>query len=255
MRTFASTICQVLLLFGFASGSWAEVQLFDTRYEGKLAGLTIETRRSLTQLEDGTFVLKSKASNFMGSLSETSHFIADGTDWRPLKYTYQRRILGARTTETLEFDWQGLTAFYTHSGKPERDAQLRLTPGVLDPALYQLRLQRDLFAGEKVLDYRFAKRDRIRHYLIEHAAVEDIRAGGKTFSAIKVKRAETDDDKQTYVWLIPDLYYLLGKIVHVEDDGDAHQMILTHYKFDRDPLLRLFSGSRTPPSASNTATN
>ena len=248
MRTFAYPIYQVLLLFCFASGpSWAETTLFDTTYEGKLAGLTIETRRTLTRLDDGTYLLKSKASNFMGSLSEISHFASDGADWRPVKYSYQRRIFGAKTTETIDFDWQGLTAFYTHSSKPERDAQLRLTSGVLDPALYQLRLQRDLVLGFEKLDYRFAKRDRIRHYLIEPAAIEDLRIRDKTYSAIKVERVNSDDDKQTYVWVIPDLYYLLGKIVHVEDDGDAHQMILTRHTINRVPLQALFTGVQTAP--------
>ena len=246
MRTTTYKLCGAFILLCLITGfSRAEtVVLSDATYSGKYAGLTIETERRLVQLDDSSYRLSSEASNFLGSLKETSHFVVLEDIWRPIKYTYQRRIFGAKTTETIDFDWDAMTAFYTHSDKPERDAQLRLTPGVLDPALYLLRIQRDLVLGLETLDYKFVKRDRIRHYTIALLSTKDLDLGDKSYSAIKVGRVNADDDKQTYVWVIPGLNYLFGKITHLED-GDAHQMTLTRYKVNKTLLQQFFGIDRS----------
>ncbi len=248
MRLQIRKFHSVLLLLCLAtSASLAETVLSEATYKGKFTGLTIETERRLVELDDGSYRLSSRASNFLGSLKETSHFLKLEDHWRPLKYTYKRRIFGAETTETIDFDWEAMTAYYTHSEKPERDAQHRLTAGVLDPALYLLRMQRDLVQGKKVLDYRFVKRDRIRHYTIARLETEDLDLGDKSYRAIKMGRVNADDDKQTHVWVIPALNYLFGKIVHLED-GDAHQMTLTRYSVN-EPLLEEFFAEPAASSA------
>jgi hypothetical protein len=249
MRNHIRKICGVLLLLCVITGvSRAETVISDATYKGKFTGLTVETERRLVELDDGSYRLSSKASNFLGSLKETSHFLKLEDQWRPLKYTYKRRIFGTEALETIDFDWDAMTAYYTHSEKPERDAQHRLTAGVLDPALYLLRMQRDLVRGNEILDYRFVKRDRIRHYRIARLQTEDLDFGDKSYRVIKMGRTNADDEKQTHVWVIPALSYLFGKIVHLED-GDAHQMTLTRYSVNKPLLQRFFAAE---PQASST---
>lgn len=253
MTCIKSLTCRLLfpLLCLLCAPSWAETVIFETTYEGKIAGFSIDTERRLVKLDDGSYQLKSEASNFLGSLTEISHFTKQGDDWRPLRYVYKRRILGAKTTETIDFNWDKMTAEYTRSDEPERNSSHQLVQGVLDPALYQLRMQGDLLHGVEDLDYRFVKRDRIRHYEIERSATEEVSVRDKKYPAVKLQRSNSDDDaKQTYVWAMPGMDYIFGKIIHVEDDGDTHQMILTHYKINQERLRAFFGpGAETPPTA------
>lgn len=244
------SIVLLLSLCTLALPSMADTVIFDTTYEGKVAGFNIDTDRRLVQLDDGTYRFTSKASNFLGSLTETSHFSTQGDVWRPLRYVYKRRIFGSKTTEAIDFDWSTMTAHYTHSDKPERNSSHTLAPGTLDPALYQLRMQRDLLLGKQNLDYRFIKRDRVRHYIIERSAREQVHVNGGEYQAIKLQRSNTEaDGKQTHVWALPGLDYFFGKIIHTEDDGDTHQMTLKRHAADAQ-LLRAFFGTPTAPLTS-----
>ncbi len=246
MRPSLPQLLSILILACLASASWAETQVYRATYKGKFAGLTIETERRLTRLDDGTYQLTSDASNFLGSINETSHFSVEADQWRPLEYTYSRRIFGAKAKETIAFDWETMTAAYTHSDKPERNAQHKLEPGMLDPALYLLQVQRDLIRGQTVLEYRFVKRDRIRHYRVERLASETLSINKQSYDAIKVGRADPDDDKQTFVWAIPSLSYVFGKISHTED-GDEHEMVLTSYSVDKAQLAAVMMTTANAP--------
>jgi hypothetical protein len=223
-----------------AGTAWADTVIFDTTYKARYAGLNVTTERQLIELNDGSYRLESKASNLLGSLTETSHFIKRGDTWLPLNYSYRRRIFGSKTTENIEFDWQRNVALYTHSAKADRNTEHSISPGILDPALYQLRLQRDLVQGIEQLDYRFIKRDRIRHYQIERGASEPLKVNGKAYRALRLQRSEPEDDKQTYVWTLPELFHLLGKIVHVEDDDD-HELVLVDHDTNHDLMTQFFS--------------
>ncbi|MBU2986028.1 DUF3108 domain-containing protein [Saccharophagus degradans] len=211
----------------------AETTLFTAKYKGKHSGLSITSTRELTQKDDGSYEFFSKVKSTFASIEETSIFTLGDEPQRimiPQSYQYERRILGASTREWINFDWENFVAHYERKGKPEKSREHKLVIGMLDVPLYQLQLQRDLIAGKTSLYYAFVKPHKIKSLAFKVEGEDTIHVGNKAYKAIKVARINTEDDKETFVWLIPELNYQIGKIVHVEEDGSSYRIDLTSYQ-------------------------
>jgi len=131
----------------FFSASLAAETLFTATYKGKHSGISIKLTRELEQLSETEFRLHSKAKSFIGSITELSQFKLENGTIIPSQYDYSRKVFGRKSVQTLSFDWENKHADYKRSDKPERNATYALTPNALDPSLYQLKLQQELFRG------------------------------------------------------------------------------------------------------------
>lgn len=215
-----------------AATSHADTTLFTAKYKGKHSGLSITSTRELTQKDDGSYEFYSKVKSTFASIQETSTFMLGAPPQNimiPQTYHYERRILGASTKEWITFDWENFVAQYERKGKPDRSREHPLVIGMLDVPLYQLQLQRDLIAGKTSFHYAFVKPHKIKSLAFKVEGEDTINVGDKTYSAVKVARINTEDDKETFVWLIPELNYQIGKIIHVEEDGSSYRIDLTSY--------------------------
>lgn len=238
-----------------------ENTLFSATYKGKLSGFSVKTKRTLIELAPHHYELKSVAKNAFASITETSFFhvpvpattktvsnneitnseITDTTLFIPEKYLYERKILGAGSQQQLLFNWSNLTAQYIRKDKPEKNKSHQILSGMLDPSLYQLKLQQDAHTGQKVFHYRYPKTWKINTMDFALSEETTFQLGKTTYDAIQLKRINQDDKKQTYVILIPDLHFQIAKITHTEEDGKNYSITLTDFSANDKKLNEFYT--------------
>lgn len=212
---------------------------FTATYKGKYNGWNITLERSLQETSPGQFNLTSKASNFLGQLEEVSEFSLGEDQLVPRIYTYNRRILGKTNSETIRFAWDSHEAFYTRANKSQDNRSLKLIPGLLDPALYQLQLQRDLARQRNDLNYTFIKRKDIKSYRFSPIGNDTFALNGVQHKATIVERLE-NSAKKTRIWLLPELNWQIARIQHKEESGDTYTIELARYSGDSLLMNRLY---------------
>lgn len=256
MRINFSTALRWLLVaitssasFGLHAEKTQDTLLYSATYEGRISGLNITLERNLTQRQDGTFQLLSEASNWFASIRETSVFHFKDGELLPLGYEFRRSVFGRRVVETISYDWDDKKAFYERSDRARNNTTHELNGQLLDPALYQLMLPIDFYAGEETVGYDFINRRRVRHYAFDLKGEEQLKMGNKNFTALLVERKE--DNRRTRVWLIPEMDYQIGRIEHY-DDGDTYDIRLTNYQGKSAQLADFYRKARTqePPQTS-----
>lgn len=205
-------------------------------YEGEISGWGVELERTLIAYPDGRYQLRSYASKIFASIEETSVFSLHEGHARPHEYRYARSIFGKKAVEKIVYDWDKMSAQYTRSDRQRNNTQHTLTPGLLDPALYQLAIQADLAKNHTDLDYRFVKRKGIEQYKLLAKTSETVTVAGKKHQAAVVLREDPESKKSTKVWVVPALDHMIAKIHHIDRDGDEFEIDLTKYAVAEDML-------------------
>lgn len=212
----------ILTIYFLALPVWADEQLFENEYRSKFEGFGVKTIRTLTLLEDGTYLFRVKSSNFLARLDERSHFrITDDGEYQSLEHRMERRVLGVRREETTEFDWE--TGEVTFERRDDTRV-LPLEPGYTDRTLYQYLMELDLAQGVEMPSYMVVDRGRIRDFTFEQLGEEQIEIDGDEVTAIKLRRITEDDDRETLAWFAPSMNYRLVQIIHSEKDGSEYEM-------------------------------
>lgn len=235
-KTLAATIVLGLA----ANPSFAET-LFEATYKGRHTGIGITLVRKLEQKSDIAFSLNSKASSFVGSITENSQFNRiDGT-LVPQRYDYVRSVFGKKSKQYLMFDWEKNEARYRREDKAEKNADFNLVDNALDPSLYQLKMQQELSSGNTKFEFDFAKDGRLKYREFEVTGESEYELENKTYKAVKVERINKDDDKETHILLIPALNYQIAKITHVDEDGSEYNIRLKAFEANEEALENFYS--------------
>lgn len=263
LRYTAISFAAVILLMGSGNISAANskpkdvadtgsknIEIFKAKYKGKISGLSIKMTRTLTQTGDNQYVFSSMAKNLFSHIDEISKFSITNNIVQVHNWGYNRSIVGVETTESINYNWKNLTAQYKHGKHPEKNHKHPLTPGLLDPSLYQLFLQADTALKNDKLEYSFVKRGRIENYVFTRLDNESISVGKKKYDAIVVTREDPDNNtkKKTKAWIIPELNYQIGKIKHIDKKGSVYQIQLTGYKSNAVKLTDFYKKvAQQPP--------
>lgn len=237
----AAFVC--MTTFGSYATIAKEVELYSATYEGRISGINISLDRTLVQRKDGTFQLHSEASNWFASMRETSIFQFKDETLLPLSYEFRRSVFGRRVVESISYNWEDKEAFYQRSDRARNNTTHKLNGQLLDPALFQLMLPIDFYAGEETVGYDFINRRRVRHYAFDLKGEEPLKMGNKEFTALLIERE--DEDRRTRVWLIPEMDYQIGRIEH-QDEDDTYDIRLVRYKSKSDLLLEFYRKARSP---------
>jgi len=235
----------IICLSIFSTQLCLAATFFTATYKGKYNGWNITLERNLQETAPGEFSLVSKATNFLGQLEEISEFKLIDNQLIPQTYSYNRRILGKTNSESIRFAWANQEAFYSRANKSQDNRTLKLTPGLLDPALYQLQLQRDLARQREDLNYAFVKRKDIKSYRFSSVGTDTFILNGNQFKAAIVERLE-NSAKKTRIWLLPDLNWQIARIQHKEESGDTYTIELARYSGDNQLMSRLYQKDSAP---------
>ncbi len=224
MRTLLPDVRALAWLFGLLASlaAYADEVIFSNEYESRFEGFDVSTTRTLTRLDDGTYLFKIESSNFIARLDERSHFrITEDGQYQSIEHRVSRRVLGVRREENTRFDWE--TGEVTYERRDDRRV-LPLLPGYTDRTLYQYLMELDLAQGIDMPSYQVVDRGRLRDFTFERLGEELINVDGQEMLALKLKRVTEDDDRETLVWFAPTLNYRLVQIHHTEDDGAEYSM-------------------------------
>ncbi|MEQ9022844.1 MAG: DUF3108 domain-containing protein, partial [Pseudomonadales bacterium] len=178
----------------------------------------------LREVEPGIWELSLKARNLIARYEETSRFILDESGYPiPQQHYFEGRLFGVSREETTEFNWESETATWQR-GDDRRTAELH--QGVVDRILYQILVPRDVKAGKELTTYEFINRGDLRSYQFENMGSETMNFDDTRINTIKLERVYDDGEKQTTVWVAPELDYEIIKIAHQDDDGADYLMEL-----------------------------
>lgn len=225
--------------------------IFAATYKGEFSGFGIEMVRTLTHLGDEKYRFRSHADNFIASLTEESVFRLEQERYIPESYIYARKVFGREKKELIKYDWSEGEAIFTRSDEKNKSFKHTLKGNELDPALYQLKLQNNLFLAINDFEFDFLKRNKVKNYKFKLLKPETIEVNNKTYAAEKLVRSD-DDGNETLVWLIPKLDYQIGRIVHHDDDGSTYEVELTEYKSNQAALTEFYRKTRPIAAPSST---
>jgi len=225
--------------------------LFTASYRGKHSGLTINMTKSLIQVGDNQYILKSKAKAFIGSINEESHFLLIDSRLIPISYRYFRSVLGKKSDQRITFNWKDKKARYTRSDKSYKNKLFDIHEGILDPALYQLKLQHELSEGIAPLSFEYVKGGGIKKIEFGEQTLTHYSLEKNSLPAIKLERVNHKKDKHTEITVIPNLNFQIAQVVHSEDDSKAHVVNLFNYESD-DELMHAFYGKLSTSSPQST---
>lgn len=186
----------------------------EAQYEGEYKSIDIVMKRKLWQLDEDTFLLETKAKNFLGSVVESEKFLWDKDNGiRPIAYNYQQKVFGVKRSRSVDFDWENNKAYSTDKDKK---ATVALKPGVLGPLSYQLKMQLDLIEHGALkegdtLKYSFVNRNKLKEYSFALDSTQK-----QSSAKIPLKRTNESKTKTTRIWFNPSDNFTLVKLEQIK---------------------------------------
>jgi hypothetical protein len=149
---------------------------------------------------------------------ETSTFLVQNNQVKPLNYKMERKGTGPDRSYSVTFDRDNRKILSNKKRKKRRKSRL---PGAtkwsdtwLDPISYQQQLNLDLRSGKKVFNYSFINRKGVEsEYQFVASGEELLMLPYGKVKTVKVERIyDEDSDRQTIAWFAPELDYALVRI-------------------------------------------
>jgi hypothetical protein len=153
-----------------------------------------------------------------GEIVERSEWRREGDRVRPLHYRYDRSGRRERHVEVV-FDWPAGEARNTASGESWR---MEIPDRTLDKLSYMLVLMEDLSAGRTDLRYTVADGGHLKDYHLEIAGEERIDTAVGSLRTLRIVRMRAErSERETTIWVAPELGFLPVRVQHREPDGEV----------------------------------
>jgi hypothetical protein len=226
-------VAGLLVFFPLANAHGAPespLPAFNAEYSLKRNGIIMGTStRSLSSASDGTFIYASstQATGIIAwfikdRIDEYSKWTFDGTQIRPLEYSYNRHG-GDKTRQVkLNFDWQRHIVTNTIDGDPWR---MEIPPDAQDKLVYQLAIMADLLNGKKNLEYKIADGGKLKDYAFAIEGEEVLNTALGKVKTVRIQRI--GDRRDTTVWCAPQFSYLPVRLEQQDTDGSELTMQIT----------------------------
>lgn len=198
---------------------------YTAQYSARINGMAVTITNTLRTTPQG-YRVSTSASNLLGEIKEHEDFHLADDRIVVDAYHHQRSLFGNRRLERLVMDPTHGIARYQRNNETR---EILLEPDVLGPLSYQVQMRRDLAAGLSAFDYQVLHRGKIKSYRFEAEDSESVALPQGTVEAIRIRRVHDDNDRETIVWLAPDLDYQLVRLRLVED-GDRYELQLADLK-------------------------
>jgi len=221
LRWLVSVI--TLQIVGLAHAS--EPTTFENKYSAKLYTFNIDVTSRLSSLGDSNYEFYFDANASLGRVTETSQFKWNAKENLavPMQYTYKRTGLGKNRDQTLHFDWaKNEVTNSKNSSRMVLDASKKIQ----DSLSYQFQLRQDLIAGKKNLSYTITNGKKNKEYKFEVVGDEVLDTPLGQVTAVKIKRVQTSDERETYAWFAKDFQYLLVRLQQ-EENGSAYTIYIS----------------------------
>ncbi|MAY35602.1 MAG: hypothetical protein CMN84_05805 [Spongiibacteraceae bacterium] len=189
---------------------------YSATYHLVKGGLAAEVERHLERSSESRWQLHDSARVLFFSLEETAVVDFDGKNIKPVKYRY-RQNPGTSKDQTIRYNWKKKQATFDLDDGQRR---AELEPDTFDKLSYQLQLRLDLLAGrlQQPRTYKLVDRGRHKQYRVEKVGEEILTLGRRQMQTVKLRQTSAGKDRETFIWVAPDLEYLIIKME--QDDGD-----------------------------------
>ncbi|MBB3047727.1 hypothetical protein FHR99_001993 [Litorivivens lipolytica] len=180
-------------------------------------GMAAEVTRKLERSGEGRWQLHDSARVLFFSMQETAIVDFDGENIKPVKYRH-RQSPGNSKDQTIRYDWKKQQATFDLDDG-ERTAKLKKE--TFDRLSYQIQLRLDLLAGrlQQPRTYDLVDRGRHKQYRIEKVGEEMLTLDNRQIQTLKLRQTRIGKDRETFIWVAPDLDYLIIKMERDDDDG------------------------------------
>jgi len=220
---------------------FAMEKLFQAQYTSTVSGLNLNITRTLTKVGDGYYIFQLRGKGGIVEIDEKSQFLAGEKFFIPTRYSYKRKVFGLGRKDKVNFNWEDASAKY-YEGK-SKPVYHELSTGILDAALYQLQMQKDLYNGQTALSYQYIQKDKIRRRKFNIVDSSTYELDGNIYEALVIKRVSENSLKTTEIWLIPDLFFHIAYIKQKQKNGDIYETKLKKLHIFAEPLQYLFTES------------
>ncbi|SHI19514.1 DUF3108 domain-containing protein [Ferrimonas marina] len=184
--------------------------------------------------------------------SELTEFTVQDGQLVPQRYEMKRSGTGPDFGATIVFDHDkgSIDARYK-----KRQAEFELTSPIFDSLLYQQQMRLDVAAGEKTeLYYPLVQKTDQRDYRFKVTEEETITLPYGELDTIKVERVRgPDSPKETIIWLVPELSYIVARLAHFEDGELKADMRLQKVTFEEPAGESMAANPEDSGSAENEA--
>lgn len=214
------------LLLAAASVPAFAITPFTAQYQANALGMQGDGQMTLTSQGGDRWEYGLSIRNQLVDLSQKTVFDEKDGRLRPLSSSDKSRVLVKKKSVDTVYDWGKSQATWTGDVKPERSGPLKLVAGDMDALLVNLAIVRDVAAG-KPLRYRMVENGRAKAMDYQVAGKEQITIAGKAQQATKVVR--TDGDKQTIVWIVPNMP-VPARILQRENGQDSIDLTIKSWR-------------------------
>jgi hypothetical protein len=226
VKKLSSALAVILLAICSAAqaATYLDPDPFEARFAVEVRGFTVgETAWSVRRSPDGfVYETRTKAIGVAAMLGERrvverSEWKRFGDDFRPANYSYERSDRSDKNTAVV-FYWSEGIVENTRSGRTSR---MSVPVDTLDKLGYMLVLIEDLRAGKRSVRYQIADgKNRMKTYHLEVVGEERMNTALGSFRVLKIVRERKDDDRETTVWVAPELGFIPVRIEHRERDDE-----------------------------------
>ena len=189
---------------------------YSATYHLVKGGMAAEVERHLERSGDSHWQLHDSARVLFFSLQETAIVSFDGQNIKPIKYRY-RQSPGKSKDQTIRYNWKEKEATFDLDDGQRRT---ELKPETFDKLSYQLQLRLDLLAGRlhQPRTYNLVDRGRHKQYRVEKVGEEILTIDQRQMQTVKLRQTREGKDRETFIWVAPDLDYLIIKMERDDDD-------------------------------------
>lgn len=206
---------------------------YRAEYQISHNGLSTVAKRELARRGEH-WVLSQNARIFFLKVDEEALIETTDSGLRPLRYDYENSVSSKRN-QRIRFDWQRNTVADKKARKPW---SFELKDNYTDQLSSQLQLRQQLLAGSfddnGHIEQTIISNGKIKTYRIEKLGEESVETALGNFDTVKLRRHREGSSSETFIWMAPELNFLIVKMEQVEDDDNFSLEIL---KADIRPAL------------------
>ena len=220
------TLLPFVITLCFTSGALAlDLQSYEAVYQAKLGGFKVNILRSF-QVQGSDLTLSTDAKKLFFKRHEKSvSSLSDGISVTPGDYVYKRKGFGKRRDRQLVFSWKDATVVDL---KKPKQAPLSLPEHTHDKLSYQVQMRIDLMntPSRELLEYVATDGERLIYINFHRLGTEILDTPLGKFQTIKFRQERRDKDTTVFLWVAPELDYLLIRTDEIKKPGSKPQRLL-----------------------------
>ncbi|MEE2732839.1 MAG: DUF3108 domain-containing protein [Pseudomonadota bacterium] len=200
---------------------------FTAHYRGEANGMSVQDlgTRTLSSLGQERYRIEYRAKAMIYSLQETSEFLWENGQPRPLHYDSSRGTFLKKRESQIDFNWTTGQGRYVHKKKA---GKFTLSDGLQDPLSSTLLLALQVQAGQSTIRFREAKGNDQDLRVFSLLGTPELETESGRIKTFHLKRQHDDKKRHTEIWLHHDYPFIPVKVEQT-DDGDRFLLELTRF--------------------------